>query len=141
MTAPNQRRILLVDDDDAIQKLLVHVIGKEGFQVDAAADGEEALRKIGEVPPHLIVLDLMLPRYGGFEVLRHLQTSAHSGIPIVVITGRYTDKSTAELIRQESNVADFLEKPIKLQLLLAAIHRVLGTEPGEISAEANRPAP
>lgn len=137
MTEPKEKLVLLVDDDDAIQKLLVHVIGKEGFQVEAAGDGEEALRKIEQRAPALIVLDLMLPRYGGFEVLRHLQGSDQGRIPIIVITGRYTDRSTAELIRQESNVVDFLEKPIKLQVLLAALHRVLGTTPPTGTAPQN----
>lgn len=128
---PKDRRVLIVDDDDSVLSLLEHVVRKEGFVVDTAADGETALKKIEAGSPSLIVLDLMLPRYGGFEILRGLQTGESAGVPIVVITGRYTDRSTSELIRQESNVADFFEKPLNMPRLLGALHRVLRTRPPE----------
>jgi DNA-binding response OmpR family regulator len=67
----------------------------------------------------------MLPRHGGFELLRELQDGDLSGTPIIVVTGRYTDRQTVELIRQESNVVELMEKPIKITPLILAIHRVL----------------
>ncbi len=92
-------------------------------------DGEAGLNKIAEVKPDLVILDLMLPRYGGFEVLRQLQQGETARIPIVIVTGRYTDRTTAEMIRQESNVVDFMEKPIKPAILGMVIHRILHTTP------------
>jgi DNA-binding response OmpR family regulator len=133
---PKSRIVMIVDDDDSIRELLEFVVKKEGFQVEKAADGEEALRKIGSTKPHLILLDLMLPRYGGFEVLRHLQSGDTAKIPIVVLTGRYTDRSTAEMIRQESNVVEFLEKPVKPPVLTHMIHKILKTKP----ADGKKPA-
>jgi len=128
---PKSRMIMIVDDDDSIRELLEFIVKKEGFQVDKAADGEEALQRIAQGRPHLIILDLMLPRYGGFEVLRQLQAGDTAKIPIVVLTGRYTDRSTAEMIRQESNVVEFLEKPVKPPILTNLIHKILRTRPPE----------
>lgn len=122
------RLVLIVDDDDGIRELLSMLVKKEGYRVETAADGEEAHRKALSLRPDLIVLDLMLPRYGGFELLRQLQNTELARTPIVVVTGRYTDRSTADMIRQESNVIDLLEKPVKTVRFVAAIRKVL--EPG-----------
>ena len=127
--APGGKLVMIVDDDESVRELLTYIVKKEGFGTVGAVDGMEALEKVEKVSPDLIVLDLMLPRYGGYEVLRKLQTGPTSRIPIVVITGRYTEKNTAEMIRQESNVVEFLEKPVKPSVLASLLHRVLATEP------------
>jgi DNA-binding response OmpR family regulator len=129
IAAPKDKLIMIVDDDDSVREFLEFIVKKEGFQAATAADGEEGITKIQELLPHLVILDLMLPRYGGFEVLRQLQNGATANIPIIIITGRYTDRTTAEMIRQESNVVDFLEKPVKPAILGMVIHRVLRTTP------------
>ena len=125
---------MIVDDDDSVRELLEFVVKKEGFKTETAADGEEGIEKIQKLLPDLIILDLMLPRYGGFEVLRQLQAGETARIPIVIITGRYTDRTTSEMIRQESNVMDFLEKPIKPAVLGVALHKILKTRPPELRA-------
>ncbi|MCX5791307.1 MAG: response regulator [Elusimicrobia bacterium] len=124
---PADKLVLIVDDDDSVRELVEFIVKKEGFRVEKAADGEVALQKARALHPDLMLLDLMLPKYGGFEILRELQGDETSSIPIIIITGRYTDSSTAEMIKQESNVKDFLEKPIKPQVLGALIHKVLRT--------------
>ncbi len=129
---PQDKLVMIIDDDDSVRELLEFIVSKEGFRCDSAADGEEGLKKIQTLLPNLVILDLMLPRYGGFEVLRQLQTGQTAGIPIVIITGRYTDRTTSEMIRQESNVMDFLEKPIKPQVLSMALHKILKTTPPEL---------
>ncbi len=121
----NTKLVLIIDDDEAVRELLTFLVTKEGFRAECAIDGEDGLQKAERLSPDLIILDLMMPRYGGFEVLRQLQAGDLSRIPIVVVTGRYTDRSTAELIRQESNVADFLEKPLKPNVLGATLERLL----------------
>ncbi len=129
--------IMIVDDDESVREFLGFVVKKEGFKIDTAADGEEGMEKIKVVKPNLILLDLMMPRYGGFEVLRQLQTNPETApIPIIVITGRYTDRTTAEMIRQESNVVDFLEKPIKPAVLGMSLHKILKTRPPELGSGA-----
>lgn len=134
LTLSSGKLIMIVDDDESVRELLEFIVKKEGFKVDTAADGEEGIRKIQELLPDLILLDLMLPRYGGFEVLRQLQTGDTARIPIIIITGRYTDRTTSEMIRQESNVMDFLEKPVKPAVLGMALHKILKTKPPEVSS-------
>lgn len=118
--------VLIVDDDDSVREMLEFIVKKEGFRVECAVDGEDGVQKAEKLVPDLIILDLMLPRYGGFELLRQLQAGEHKRIPIVVVTGRYTDRSTADLIRQESNVVEFLEKPVKPAVLGATLQRIIG---------------
>jgi len=129
LSNPADKLVLIVDDDSSVRELLEFLIKKEGFQLDSAADGEEALRKSREISPDLILLDLMLPKLGGFEILRELQSDATAGIPIVIITGRYTERTTSEMIKQEPNVIEFIEKPLKPQILIAAMHKILKTRP------------
>jgi len=127
MTEPGEtaKLVLIIDDDDGVRELLTFLVKKEGYRAECAVDGEEGFQKAERLKPDLILLDLMMPRYGGFEVLRQLQSGGLSRIPIVVITGRYTDRSTSEMIRQESNVVDFLEKPLKPSVLGATLERLL----------------
>jgi DNA-binding response OmpR family regulator len=134
---PQDKLIVVIDDDDSVRELLEFLVRKEGFNVETASDGEEGLNKIQKLIPDLVILDLMLPRYGGFEILRQLQTGGDtSRIPIIIVTGRYTDRTTAEMIRQESNVMDFLEKPIKANVLGMSLHKILKTLPADA-----KPAP
>ena len=126
---PGEKLILIVDDDDSVRELLDFVVRKEGFKVQKAVDGEDALAKARSLHPDLMLLDLMLPKFGGFEILRELQGDDTSDIPIVIITGRYTDRSTSEMIKQEPNVKDFLEKPVKPAVLTALLHTFLKTRP------------
>lgn len=127
MAEPDEKAklVLIIDDDDGVRDLLTFMVKKEGFRAEVAVDGEEGVQKAERLKPDLILLDLMMPRYGGFEVLRQLQGSDLSRIPIVIVTGRYTDRSTAEMIRQESNVVDFLEKPLKPSVFVATLERLL----------------
>jgi len=125
---PKDKCVLVVEDEKDIREFLAEVIRKEGFQVRTVSDGHEALKEIDASHPDLILTDLMLPNYGGFEVLRRLQRGDAAGIPVVVITGRYTDSSTAELIRRESNVVEFLGKPVEPETLTNALHKVLKTK-------------
>ncbi|MBI3552309.1 MAG: response regulator [Elusimicrobia bacterium] len=135
---PQDKLILIVDDDDSVRELLEFLVRKEGFKVDTAADGEEGINKIQKLLPDLVILDLMLPRYGGFEILRQLQTGETAKIPIIIVTGRYTDRTTAEMIRQESNVLDFLEKPVKANILTMSLHKILKTTPPEMNPAAGQ---
>lgn len=135
---PKDKLILLVDDDESILDLLEHVVKKEGFRVERAADGPEALRKVAALSPDLLVLDFMLPGIGGFEVLKELQGTEAKAMPVLVITGRRIDRKTIDMIRQESNVRDFIEKPIKPAVFATQLHRVLGTRPPEVKRSPDR---
>jgi DNA-binding response OmpR family regulator len=126
---PGDKLVLIVDDDDAVRELLAFVVMKEGFKAEKVSDGDQALKKARELMPDLMLLDLMLPGCGGFEILRQLQTGGTSAIPIIMITGRYMDHSTTEMIRRESNVVDYLEKPVNPAVLSALLHKTLKTCP------------
>jgi len=122
---PADKLVLIVDDDESVRELIEFIVKKEGFRTEKASDGEEALAKARAVNPDIILLDLMLPRFGGFEILRELQSDETGGIPIIIITGRYTDRSTSDMIKQEPNVKDFIEKPVKPQILTALIQTAM----------------
>jgi DNA-binding response OmpR family regulator len=127
--ADSDRLVLVVDDDEGIRELLAMLIRKEGWRVETAEDGAEGECKALALKPDLIVLDLMLPRYGGFELLKQLQATELSKTPIIIVTGRYTDRSTSDMIRQESNVVELLEKPVKATRFILALQRILRPSP------------
>lgn len=136
LSSPEEKLVMIVDDDDSVREFLEFVSKKEGFRTESAADGEEGMRKIVALMPDVVLLDLMLPRQGGFEILRQLQTQGETArIPNIIVTGRYTDRTTAEMIRQESNVVEYLEKPIKANVLAMALHKVLKTRPPELGQQ------
>lgn len=135
---PKDKLVLLVDDDESILDLLEHVVKKEGFRVERAADGNEALRKIDALSPNIIVLDFMLPGLGGFEILKELQGGEGRRIPVLVVTGRRIDRANIDMIRQEPNVKEFIEKPIKPAVLAGLLHKTLGTRPPEIRRAPDR---
>lgn len=124
---PADKLVLIVDDDKDIRDLLSIIISKEGFRVALAQDGEEAQAKARSLLPDLVLLDLMLPKSSGFETLHELQEDETAKIPIIVMTGRQLDPSTAEMIKREGNVRDFIGKPIKTEELIAQLHRLLNT--------------
>ena len=126
---PEEKLILIVEGDDAIWDLLYYIVRREGFKTEKASDGKEALDKARILHPQLILLDLMLPKCGGFEIARELQEGDTANIPIVIVSGRNLDHSTSEMLKREPNVKDFIEKPVKSQVLAALLHALLKTRP------------
>ncbi|OGS40651.1 MAG: hypothetical protein A2506_12470 [Elusimicrobia bacterium RIFOXYD12_FULL_66_9] len=127
--APSDKMVLLVDDDESLLDLMSHVVKKEGFRIDRAVDGAEALKKVAALGPDLLILDMMLPGMGGYEVVREMQSRGFGAVPVVIVTGRQMDRQSIDLIRQESNVAEFMEKPVRPVALVSLIHRILKTQP------------
>lgn len=125
--APAAKLVLIVDDDDSVMELFDFTVRKEGFGTEKATTGDEAIKKARLLLPALILLDLMLPTRGGFEVLRELQDGDTAAIPIVPVTGRHMDQSTLEMIKQEPNVKGFLAKPVQPQALASLLHALLKT--------------
>src|ERR671917_652733 len=79
-------RILLVDDEQAVQTLLTYPLRKEGYEVVGALDGQEALDRLGDANFDLVVLDVMLPKLDGFDVCRQIR--ARSAVPIIMLTAK-----------------------------------------------------
>jgi CheY-like chemotaxis protein len=127
--APGDKLALLVDDDASLLDLMEHVVRQEGFRTDRAEDGAEALRKAQALNPDILILDMLLPGMGGYEVLRQLQACGCGDIPIIVVTGRALDAKGVDLLRHEPNVKEFMAKPIRPAVLASMIHRLLRTRP------------
>jgi putative two-component system response regulator len=109
-STPNGQRVLIVDDNPSIVTVLRHALLAEGCLVDVAGDGLEALRRVADCPPDLILLDLDLPRLTGDAICRRLKNDpATSLIPIVMITGQGDFEN--KLAAWEYGADDFLPKP------------------------------
>ena len=134
---PGDKLILVVDDDDDVQDLLSSVLRMEGFRIEQALDGEEALKKVQQLLPDLILMDLMFPQYGGHEIMIRLQSEATAEIPIIAITGFSKDKITEAAIRLEPNVVEFMQKPLRVQRLISMLHRILKTRPAKRAHSSN----
>ncbi len=114
--------ILVVDDDEMIVEPLVYGLEREGFRVGVAMDGEEALQAVRDQQPDVILLDVMLPKRSGFEVLRLLR---HQGIttPIIMLTAR--GQEIDKVMGLEMGADDYVVKPFSLREIIARIRAVL----------------
>ena len=121
---PASRKILVVDDIDTNRLALRHFLKPHGFQVVEAGDGVEALEKVAEDPPDLILLDVMMPRKNGLEVCQELKANpATRLIPVVFMTA--LDKNQDHVAALEAGGDDFLNKPFNRALLTARIGSLL----------------
>jgi DNA-binding response OmpR family regulator len=115
-------RILLVDDETAITANLAPFLERTGFEVGVAADGEAALRKVSSFAPNLIILDVMMPKLDGREVLRRLR-GADDWTPVILLT-QVGDSSERAMALQEG-ADDYLNKPFDPHELVARMRAVL----------------
>src|ERR687895_2171524 len=109
--ARGQARILLVDDEQAVQTLLTYPLRKEGYEVIAAVDGQEALDRFAEQRFDLVVLDIMLPKLDGIEVCRRLRT--RSQVPIIMLTAKGDEID--KVVGLEMGADDYITKPFSLR--------------------------
>jgi len=113
--------ILLVDDEESVQKLLTYPLEREGFRVVAARDGEEALRRFAEEPVDLVVLDLMLPKLDGLEVCKRLRSG--STVPIIMLTAR--DDELDKVLGLELGADDYITKPFSIREFRSRVRALL----------------
>jgi DNA-binding response OmpR family regulator len=137
---PDPSTILLVDDEDSIQKLLAYPLEREGYRVLQARDGEEALERFGSERVDLVVLDIMLPKLDGLEVCKRLR--AESEVPIIMLTAR--DDELDKVLGLELGADDYITKPFSIRefrsrvralLRRAAVSRQVDEDGELISAE------
>ena len=126
---PRDKLILIADDDAGIRQLLEMAFQEDGFRVETAGDGPKTIDKIRRNSPDIVILDLMMPGYGGFEILRKLRDSAAAETPVVLLTARFMDESTQQMIRTEANVKEFIFKPVSIPLIRSLVSRLLKTPP------------
>jgi DNA-binding response OmpR family regulator len=117
-----QGTILLVEDDPSISRGLAMNLGLEGFKTVGAADGEEAIRLAQSQRPDLIVLDLMLPKVDGLEVIRRLR-AANEDVPIVVLSAKGDEAD--KVLALSLGADDYVTKPFGLAELIARIRAAL----------------
>ncbi len=126
--------ILVVDDEAEIRRLLDKLLSGKGFRVLQADAGYMALKMVKEHMPDLIVLDAMLPEVHGFDIARRIKGSKRYGhIPIVMVSAVYRGWHYAEDLKQSCGVEAFIEKPFKIQEVVAAVEAAL-------RGKENRPA-
>ena len=124
--------ILLVDDEESIQKLLTYPLERDGYRVVQARDGDEAIRRFNEEPIDLVVLDVMLPKLDGLEVCKQLR--ATSFVPIIMLTAR--DDEVDKVLGLELGADDYITKPFSPRELVARIGSVLRRTEGTATHES-----
>ena len=119
-------KVLIVEDENQIARLIELELGYEGYQVDIAKNGKEALDKVEKFKPDLIILDWMLPEIDGLEVTRRIRSDGNE-VPVIVLTGKasLSDKVTS----LDSGADDYLTKPFATEELLARMRAVIRRKP------------
>lgn len=111
------QKILVVDDEKPISDIIKFNLNKEGFDVDTAYDGEEAIAKVEEYQPDLMILDLMLPKKDGLEVAREVRKT--HGFPIIMVTAK--DTEIDKVLGLEMGADDYVTKPFSNRELVARV--------------------
>jgi DNA-binding response OmpR family regulator len=123
--------ILVVDDEKNIVQLARLYLGNEGFHVEEAYDGKQALEKARAVNPDLVVLDIMMPGMDGLSVCRELRKT--SSVPVIMLTAR--DDDVEKIVGLEVGADDYMTKPFNPRELVARVKAVLRRSQGNVSPE------
>ena len=118
------KKILIVDDEPNIVISLEFLMKREGFQVEVAVDGEEAMRKVASLRPDLVLLDIMLPKQSGFEVCQEIRGHPEwDGIRIIMLTAKGRDTEVQKGIALGADA--YVTKPFSTKELVARVRSVL----------------
>jgi two-component system phosphate regulon response regulator PhoB len=116
--------ILVVEDEAALLALLRYNLERQGFHVEEATDGQEALLRIAEAKPDLVLLDWMLPAMSGIEVCRQIRRRpATRDLPVIMVTARTEDQDAVRAL--DTGADDYITKPFAVEALLARIRALL----------------
>ncbi|MFH0930239.1 MAG: response regulator [Candidatus Moraniibacteriota bacterium] len=119
MDTPQKKKILIIEDDRALQNALVEVLTNEGYEPLSAFDGQEGLEKAGAENPDLILLDIVLPKKDGYEVLDAIKKSPQKDVPVLILTNleeidnvqRALDLgATTFMVKSDFSLKDIVEK-------------------------------
>ena len=122
-------RVLVVDDEPMVRDVLARYLKKEGFAVEVAEDGEQALTRHEQGRPDLVLLDLMLPRIDGLEVLRRMRERGPTAVIMLTAKGEETDR----VVGLELGADDYVTKPFSPREVVARVRAVLRRPPPEAS--------
>ncbi len=120
----NNWSVLLVDDEREFVTTLAERLSLRGLEVRTAFDGEECLRMIGEAPPQVVILDMMMPGTGGIEVLKRIRRN-HSEVRVILLSGNTSGGDGEEGIRL--GAVDYLVKPVLIEELIGKIAKAVQT--------------
>lgn len=118
---PEGTRVLIAEDEDSFVEALSVSLRREGFVVEFAKDGKQALKSFEEFSPDIVLLDLMLPKLNGFDVCKAIR--AKSDVPIIIVSAKSTE--TDAVVGLEIGADDYVIKPYRLKELVARIRAVL----------------
>ncbi|MCT4619339.1 MAG: response regulator transcription factor [Marinisporobacter sp.] len=113
--------ILIVEDDEDINNLICNTLKKTGYKVDAAFDGEDALQKFKESNYHMVILDLMLPKIDGIEIMRRIR--GESIVPIIILSAK--DEEIDKILGLRMGADDYMTKPFSTRELLARVDSII----------------
>jgi DNA-binding response OmpR family regulator len=130
-----QKTILIVDDDRELVEGLRAVLERQGFRVMQAHDGHQGKQAIYNQRPDLVILDMMMPRMGGYPVLEHFRGKTDAP-PIIMITAN--EGSRHKAYAEYLGVIDYIRKPFAMERLLEAVNKALRPQPKEAEAEAEK---
>lgn len=119
-------RILLVDDEEEFVTTLAERLELRGLQARTALNGEDALHMIEAEIPQIVILDVMMPGLGGFEVLRRIKAQ-HPQIPVILLTGRGSEKEGVK--GMELGAFDYLMKPLNIEELIKKMQEAIKSQP------------
>ena len=125
-TGSTAKRVLVVEDDADIAYLLKFMLGREGFEVEVAADGQQAGARIGKDPvPDAMVLDVMLPHMDGFALLGRVRAlDAWRTVPVLMLTAKSREDDIVRALDAGAN--DYVLKPFQPQEVVARLRRLMG---------------
>ncbi|HET6145928.1 MAG TPA: response regulator [Polyangia bacterium] len=126
------RRVLIIDDSEAVRRQVAQTLAPAGYEVVEASDGFEGLSVIKLAEPALVLCDLNMPRMGGMELLAELSRSPPKPVPVMVML---TTEAQPGLIRRarELGAVGWIVKPFKADLLVAAVNKLTATDPSTAS--------
>lgn len=136
---PGPRLILVVDDDEEILTLVARTLEKKGYRVERARRGQEALDRVSELFPDLVLLDANLPEIHGFDVCKKIKANPRfARMPVLMMTAVYRGWRFAQDSRESFGVDDYIEKPFRLDDLLRRIEHHLSLAIGEPQRDRER---
>jgi two-component system response regulator RegX3 len=127
---------LVVEDEESFVEALQIGLAREGFRVEVAGDGVEALERFAQVKPDIVLLDVMLPRVSGLDVCRQIR--AQSSVPIIMVTAKSGEIDT--VVGLEVGADDYVTKPYRIRELVARIRALLRRASGDTTGEVERSA-
>ncbi|OWA37718.1 DNA-binding response regulator [Saccharibacillus sp. O16] len=115
------KKVLVVDDEPGIRSAIAYALKREDYEIETAADGEEALEKVESFGPSVLVLDVMMPKMDGYEVCRRLENRSGIGIILLTVKNDMIDK----IVGLELGADDYMTKPFEIREVLARVKALM----------------